>query len=157
MTSLESTNRHSCHHCGITLKAPHNLPQSVFRIALPLSIKEAQKASRDGCPIFQELLLHHSSRSLSQLLKSHLFSKCDCCSGWLQRLRYLWKSFGPSPFQLLFMASPSTATPGSSLNSFAYLDCGNGPVGVRFNAYTHSGNYILFFVRRAGFLNCKMS
>lgn len=157
MNSFNLTDQHSCHHCNVILQAPHNLPQSVFRIALPLSIKRAQEASRDGCPIFQELLLHHSSRSLSQLLKSHLFSKCDCCSGWLQRLQYLRKSFGPSPFQLLFMASPSTPTPGSPLNSFAYLDCGNGPVGVRFNAYTHSGNYLPFSVGGTSFPSCKMS
>ncbi|KAH7145687.1 heterokaryon incompatibility protein-domain-containing protein [Dactylonectria estremocensis] len=73
-------------------------------------------------------------------MKTHIFGGCTCCTGIAQRLRYLMRSLGLRPFQLALMAFPADPPSGSPMHSFAYLDCGNGKTGTRFNAYTYSGD-----------------
>jgi hypothetical protein len=44
-----------------------------------------------------------------------------------------------TPFQVVFRPERHCEEPDSTYNSFAWLDCGDGPFGVRFNAYSYSG------------------
>lgn len=130
---------HICKHCQVPLEVGLAQPQPPFRIPFPHSVKKATAAAQDGCPIFKELMSSYSHRSLRKLITSHLLHKCNCCKGLLQRLQYVLSSLSFQPFQLLFLEHLYDSGPEPMLDSFVYLDCGNGPIDPRYNVYTYSG------------------
>lgn len=130
---------HSCIHCQVPLSSPRTLPRRLFRIRFPHTIQHAREASKDGCPIFKELLSIYDHRSLFLLFRTHLLSGSSCCSNTKERLQHVLRSLGQKPFQLAFLSFPYGQEPEATIHSFAYFDCGNGATGTRFNAYTYTG------------------
>lgn len=146
MDTIRSTSAegaHTCKHCQVHLKLHSARPQPPYRIPFPHTISEAKAAAQDECPIFKELVEAYSQRSLWDLVKAHFFSKCKCCKGLLQRLQYVVCSLSSRPFHLSFPRYPFESGPEPYLNPWACLDCGNGPMWPRFNAYTYTGKYCI--------------
>lgn len=132
---------HVCKHCQVPLEIDFIQPQPPFRVTFPHTIQDARVAAQDGCPIFKELVVAYTQRSLWGLARSHLLSRCKCCKGFLQGLRYVASSLSSRPLHLLFLEHRYDTGPEPLLDSFMHLDCGNGPLKPKYNAYTYTGQY----------------
>lgn len=132
---------HSCRHCEVPLQvhSPEARPHGLSRLPLPYTVRQVFKASQNGCSLCKELVSVYKQRSWWLLLKTHLFSRCSCCSSTKQRLYYLLESMGQRPFRLVFFPFYHGPEPEDPIHSFAYFDSGNGATGTRFNAYTYTG------------------
>jgi hypothetical protein len=148
-TSNRTPKFHACTHCQTLLKAPAAETKFPFRIPFLQNIHQARAAAKDGCIIFEELLQHYSARSWWCLLETHIWRPCSCCSSAMERWKYIFRSLSSTPFQMLFLPERHHQRPGSTFDSFAWLDCGGGsPVGARFNTYTYSGIFASYLLLR---------
>ncbi|WQF82230.1 Putative heterokaryon incompatibility [Colletotrichum destructivum] len=136
----EKPENGKCSNCRIPLKVEQKYPplHMTARARFPHTIGQVRKAAGAGCAQCQDLLAIYNQRSLRLLMKTHLFGKCFCCTGRVQRARYLARSLSRRPFQLVFAGVPASSQPDSPLHSFAYLDCGSGQTARRYNAYTYT-------------------